>query len=53
MSGITYKQSGVDIKKANHFVSWIVDRAKKTKNKGAIDAGVSFGSLFEIGRGYH
>lgn len=52
MSGITYKQSGVDIQKANHFVSWIVDRAKKIKNKGAINAGVSFGSLFDIGRGY-
>ena len=52
MKPITYKQSGVDIQKANHFVSWIVDHAKKIKNKGAIDAGVSFGSLFEIGRGY-
>ncbi len=52
MSGITYKQSGVDIQKANHFVSWIAAHAKKIKNKGAINAGVSFGSLFDIGKGY-
>jgi phosphoribosylformylglycinamidine cyclo-ligase len=52
MSGITYKQSGVDIQKANQFVSWIGAHAKKISTKGAIDAGVSFGSLFEIGKGY-
>jgi len=52
MSGITYKQSGVDIQKANHFVNWIGTHAKKISTKGAINAGVSFGSLFDIGKGY-
>jgi phosphoribosylformylglycinamidine cyclo-ligase len=52
MRPITYKQSGVDIQKANHFVNWIATHAKKTKNRGAVNAGVAFGSLFDIGRGY-
>ena len=52
MRAMTYKQSGVDIQKANHFVDWIAVQARTTKNKGAINAGVSFGSLFDIGRGY-
>ncbi|HOD12787.1 MAG TPA: phosphoribosylformylglycinamidine cyclo-ligase [Candidatus Omnitrophota bacterium] len=52
MAGITYKQSGVDIHKANTFVDWIVRKAKTTRGSGVVSSKVSFGSLFDIGRGY-
>ena len=52
MAGVTYKQSGVDIHKANTFVDWIVDKAKVTRNSGVVSSKVSFGSLFDVGRGY-
>jgi len=52
MAGVTYKQSGVDIDKANTFVNWIVKNAKVTKNNGVVNAKVSFGSLYDVGRRY-
>lgn len=52
MAGVTYKQSGVDIHKANTFVDWIVQKAKVTRNQGVVSSKVSFGSLFDVGRGY-
>ena len=52
MRPITYKQSGVDIQKANTFVGWIGRRAAQLKNSGSLDKGVSFGSLFALSRKY-
>ena len=52
MKPITYKTSGVDIKKANTFVDWIGGYAAKTKNSGAVDKKVSFGSLFALSKKY-
>lgn len=52
MSPITYKQSGVDIQKANTFVDWIGRHAAKIKNSGSPNKKVSFGSLFALSRKY-
>lgn len=52
MKPITYKQSGVDIKKANTFVDWIGHYAKSLKNPGRISAKASFGSAFALDKKY-
>lgn len=52
MKPITYKQSGVDIQKANTFVNWIGGYAKSLKNPGRISAKASFGSAFALDKKY-
>lgn len=52
MAGITYKKSGVDIHKANAFVSWIAKKAQPVKTHRSTLPQASFGSLFEIPKQY-
>jgi len=46
--GFTYKQSGVDIKKANRFIDTIKPLLRTTFSKGVIGGIGSFGALFKI-----
>ena len=47
-SGLTYKDSGVDIDQANRFVDGIGAMVKSTMVKGALARKGSFGGLFEL-----
>jgi len=48
MNKITYKSSGVDVKKANVFVDSIQDLGKRTITSGVLKRKGSFGSLFAL-----
>jgi phosphoribosylformylglycinamidine cyclo-ligase len=52
MKKITYKSSGVDIKKADEFIGAIKGLVKSTKQPGVMDKAKAFGSLFELPKGY-
>lgn len=52
MKKITYKDSGVDIAKADSFVRDIQAMVKSTRRPGVMDGSRAFGSLFDLGRGY-
>ena len=45
---MTYKQSGVDIKKADNFVSVIKNLVKTTSNIGVVGKIGQFGALYDI-----
>src|SRR6202142_1207324 len=45
---LTYKKAGVDIAKANSFVTAIKQMSAVTMNKGVINRPGSFGSLFDL-----
>lgn len=49
---ITYKSSGVDIKKADEFIGAIKGLVKSTRKPGVMDRTRAFGSLFELPKGY-
>ncbi|MFH0755000.1 MAG: phosphoribosylformylglycinamidine cyclo-ligase [Candidatus Omnitrophota bacterium] len=46
---LTYKDSGVDIRKADEFVSAIKGLVASTRKPGVMDKTRAFGSLFELG----
>jgi phosphoribosylformylglycinamidine cyclo-ligase len=50
MKKLTYKDSGVDIQKADAFVSAIKGLVKSTRKAGVMDRTRAFGSLFELGK---
>lgn len=50
--GLTYKDSGVDIDQANHFVQGIGAMVKSTMIPGVLSRKGSFGGLFELGSKY-
>ena len=47
---LTYKDSGVDIKKADEFICAIKGLVKSTRKPGVMDKTRAFGSLFELGK---
>lgn len=47
---LTYKDSGVDIQKADEFVSAIKGLVRSTRTPGVMDKTRAFGSLFELGK---
>ena len=47
---LTYKDSGVDIQKADEFVNAIKGLVKSTRQPGVMDRTRAFGSLFELGK---
>ncbi|MBF0121937.1 MAG: phosphoribosylformylglycinamidine cyclo-ligase [Candidatus Omnitrophica bacterium] len=49
---LTYKTAGVDIKKADQFVSAIKGLVKSTRVSGVMDKTKAFGSLFVLPKGY-
>ncbi len=50
MKKMTYKDSGVDIRKADAFVSAIKTLVKSTRNSGVMDRTRAFGSLYALGK---
>lgn len=49
---LTYKDSGVDIQKADEFVGAIKGLVKSTRQAGVMDRTRAFGSLFALPKGY-
>ena len=49
---LTYKTAGVDIKKADEFISAIKGLVKSTGQPGVMDKTKAFGSLFALPKGY-
>ncbi|NTV30324.1 MAG: phosphoribosylformylglycinamidine cyclo-ligase, partial [Candidatus Omnitrophica bacterium] len=49
---LTYRDSGVDIEKADEFVGAIKGLVKSTRRPGVMDRTRAFGSLFQLPRGY-
>ncbi len=47
---LTYKDSGVDIKKADAFIGAIKGLVRSTRQPGVMDRTRAFGSLFELGK---
>jgi phosphoribosylformylglycinamidine cyclo-ligase len=47
---LTYKDSGVDIRKADEFIGAIRGLVRSTRNAGVMDRTRAFGSLYELGR---
>ncbi len=47
MASLNYKKAGVDIKKADDFVDFIVPLSKKTDRKGVVGGIGSFGAFFD------
>ncbi|MEI6437505.1 MAG: phosphoribosylformylglycinamidine cyclo-ligase [Candidatus Omnitrophota bacterium] len=52
MRTLTYKDSGVDIQKADAFVGAIKGLVKSTRNAGVMDRTRAFGSLYALPKGY-
>ncbi len=52
MKKLTYKDSGVDIQKADEFVGAIKGLVKSTRQPGVMDRTRAFGSLFALPKGY-
>ncbi len=52
MKKLTYKDSGVDIKKADEFVGAIKGMVKSTRVAGVMDKTRAFGSLFALPKGF-
>lgn len=52
MKKLTYKDSGVDIKKADEFIRAIKGMVKSTRVAGVMDKTKAFGSLFALPKGY-
>ena len=52
-TNLTYKSSGVDIKKANTFIKSIGGLLKATKNASALECPGAFGSLFDLQAGQY
>lgn len=52
MKKLTYKKSGVDIKKADAFIGAIKGLVKSTRVPGVMDKTKAFGSLFALPKGY-
>ncbi len=49
---LTYKSSGVDIRKADEFIGAIQGLVKSTRKPGVMDRTRAFGSLFQLPKGY-
>ena len=52
MKKLTYKDSGVDIQKADAFIGAIKGLVKSTRNAGVMDWTRAFGSLYALPKGY-
>ncbi len=52
MKKLTYKDSGVDIQKADAFIGAIKGLVKSTRNAGVMDRTRAFGSLYALPKGY-
>ena len=50
MKKLTYKDSGVDIQKADQFIGAIKGLVKSTRKPGVMDRTRAFGSLFALGK---
>ena len=47
----TYRDAGVDVEKADHFVSWIQSKVRQTYNDRVVSGVGGFASLYDMGDG--